>query len=115
MLNLRTLGFGSLLAFNDIVMMPFVKQIVGGWPFAYILFPMLAYALDPLIFFFAMKGEGMALMNLVWNLISNVIITFTGIVMFKEVVPPTKMIGIALSFVALFFMTYEGNASFAGK
>jgi uncharacterized membrane protein len=115
MLNLRTLGFGSLLALNDIVMMPFVKKIVGGWPFAYIVFPMLTYALDPLIFFFALKGEGMALMNLVWNLISNVIVTFMGIVMFKEVVPPTKMIGIALSFVALFFMTYEGDALFVGK
>lgn len=90
--------------------MPFVKKIVGGWPFAYIVFPMLAYAMDPLIFFFAIKSEGMAMMNLVWNLISNVIITFTGLFVFNEVVPPTKMIGIALSFVALFFMTYEGES-----
>lgn len=115
MLNLRMLGFGSLLALNDIIVMPFVKQIVGGWPFAYIVFPMLMYALDPIIFFFALKSEGMALMNFVWNLISNVLITITGVVFFKEVVPPTKMIGVALSFIALFFMTYEGEDLFWGK
>ena len=115
MLNLRILGFGSLLALNDIIVMPFVKQIVGGWPFAYILFPMLAYALDPLIFFFAIKSEGMALMNFVWNLISNVLITFTGVVFFKEVVSPTKMIGVALSIIALFFMAYDGEDLFGGK
>ena len=70
---------------------------------------MFAYALDPLIFFFALKGEGMALMNLVWNLMSNIIVTFVGLVLFKEGVTPMKLIGIVLSFVSLFFMTYNGD------
>jgi drug/metabolite transporter (DMT)-like permease len=50
----------------------------------------------------------MAIMNLVWNLTSNVVVTLIGILLLKEVVSPTKAFGIALSFLALFFMTYEG-------
>lgn len=109
MFNWRTLAFGLLFAINDSFMMPFVKGIAGGWPFQWIAIPMFAYALDPLIFFFALKGEGMALMNLVWNLMSNIIVTFVGLVLFKEGVTSMKLIGIVLSFISLFFMTYDGN------
>ncbi len=109
MLNLRTLGFGLGLSVVDVVMMPFVKKIAGGWPFVYMIFPMLAYAIDPIIFYFAIKAEGMAMMNLVWNLVSNVVVTLIGVFLFKEFISPTKMVGIALSFVALFFMSYDGD------
>jgi len=108
MLNWRTLGFGLGLSIVDIIMMPFVKEISGGWPFYWMIVPMLLYAMDPIIFFFALKGEGMALMNLVWNLMSNVIVTLLGLLFLKEVVSPTKALGIVLSFLALFCMTYEG-------
>jgi uncharacterized membrane protein len=106
-LNFRTLLFGLGLAANDILMMPFVKKIVGGWPFWTIVFPMLAYALDPLIFYFALKGEGMAIMNLVWNLTSNIVVTLLGVAAFGEIIGTQKTIGIILSFIALFLLTYE--------
>jgi hypothetical protein len=109
MFNWHTLLFGLILAANDTFMMPFVKEIADGWPFQWIAIPMLAYSLDPLIFFFALKGEGMALMNLVWNLMSNIIVTFVGLVLFKEGITSMKLVGIVLSFVALFFMTYDGD------
>lgn len=106
-LNFRTLLFGTGLALNDIIMMPFVKQIVGGWPIWTIVFPIIAYALDPVIFYFALQKEGMAIMNLVWNLISNVVVTLLGLVAFKETINTQKFIGIILSFIALFFLSYE--------
>jgi drug/metabolite transporter (DMT)-like permease len=108
MLNLQTLGFGLALSIVDIIMMPLVKEIAGGWPFYWMILPMLVYSLDPIIFYFALKSESMAIMNLVWNLTSNVVVTLIGILLLKEVVSPTKALGIALSFLALFFMTYEG-------
>lgn len=107
MLNLRTLGFGLALALNDIITMPFVKEIVGGWPFYFLIIPMITYSLDPLLFYFALQQEGMAIMNLTWNLISNIVVTFLGIVSFKEQITTNKTIGIFLSFVALLFLTYE--------
>lgn len=91
-------------------MMPFVKNIVGGgWPFHLMVFPIFMYALDPLLFFFALKTEGMAIMNLVWNLISNIVVTYAGLVLFKEPVSFMKSVGIVLSFIALFCMTYDGD------
>jgi multidrug transporter EmrE-like cation transporter len=109
MIQWRTLAFGLGLAANDIFMMPFVKQIVTGWPFFWIAVPMIAYSMNPIIFYFAMKAEGMAIMNMVWNLTSNVVVTLVGLFLFKEVLTTTKVIGILLSFVALFFLTYEGE------
>jgi len=106
-LNFRTLLFGLGLAANDIVMMPFVKAIVSGWPFWTIVFPILAYAFDPLIFYFALKGEGMAIMNLVWNLTSNIVVTLLGVAAFGETIGTQKVVGILLSFLALFLLTYE--------
>ena len=57
---------------------------------------MFAYALDPLIFYFALKKEGMAIMNLVWNLLSNLIVTLIGVVFFKEIFTINKIIGVIL-------------------
>ena len=34
------------------------------------------YAMEPLIFLKAMKYEGMVVTNLVWNLMSNIIVTY---------------------------------------
>lgn len=107
MINWRTLAYGLGLSMNDIVMMTLVKNIVSGWPIYWMIVPMLTYVLDPILFFFALKGEGMALMNLVWNLMSNVVVTLIGLFLFKEAVTTPKAFGIFLSFVALFFMTYE--------
>jgi multidrug transporter EmrE-like cation transporter len=115
MIHWRTLAFGLGLAANDIFMMPFVKHIVNGWPFSWIVIPMLAYSMNPIIFYFAMKAESMAIMNMVWNLTSNVVVTLVGLFLFKEVITTTKAFGILLSFIALFFMTYEGDGWLKGE
>ena len=47
-------------------------------------------------------------MNLAWDLLSDVLVTFTGLVILGEKVSMMKGIGIALSFVSLFFLSYDG-------
>jgi len=115
MLNWRTLGFGLTLASIDVVMMPMVKAITYGWPIQLLIFPILVYAMDPILFYFALKSEGMVLMNLTWNMISNMIVTLTGVFVFRETIPGLKGFGIVLGFLALFCMTYEGDAVFFKK
>jgi uncharacterized membrane protein len=107
--NWTTLGFGALMAANDVLMMPLVKQIADGWNRYLLLIPIVLYAFDPIIFYMALlNGKvGMAVMNLTWNLISNILVTFMGLFLFKEVVSGKKLTGIVLSFIALFLLSYE--------
>ena len=107
MINWRTLAYGLGLSLNDIVMFPIVNKIVTGWPFYWILIPILGYAIEPILFFYALKNENMTIMNFVRNLISIVAVSLIGLLLFKDVITITKAFGIVLSFVSLFLLTYE--------
>lgn len=71
--------------------------------------PFALYALSPFVFLKALAGESLTIMNLVWDLSSDVIVTIIGIFLFAEQIPPVKMVGLVFSFISLFLMTYEGN------
>ena len=72
---------------------------------------MLIYSSQPVIFLQALKFENMAIVNLLWNMMSNILVTFTGLVLLQEKVGLFKGIGIVLSFVAIFLMTFEDGES----
>jgi multidrug transporter EmrE-like cation transporter len=102
------LGFGALLAFVDVLMQPIAKLVsTNSLSLVWMGLPTLAYAANPWIFLQSLRFEGIALMNLVWNLMSNVIITFVGLVLFKEQMTSLKWIGVVLSFVAMVCLTAE--------
>ena len=65
--------------------------------------------MDPLIFYTALGFESMTVMNLLWDLMSDIIVTLVGLLYFKEVLPLTKKVGVVLSFISMFLMTYEGD------
>jgi drug/metabolite transporter (DMT)-like permease len=72
--------------------------------------PFLLYAAAPFIFLLALKGETLTIMNLVWDLSSDLIVTFIGLVLFGETIGYTKALGVCISFIALFLMSYESEA-----
>jgi multidrug transporter EmrE-like cation transporter len=109
MLNVYSLGFGTVLAGIDIVMMYIVKQYSKG-VFAspyWMLLPPVLYGLTPFILLVSLKFETLVVMNLLWDLISTVLVTAMGFLILGETVSNRKMIGILLSFAALFFLSYE--------
>lgn len=109
MFNYRTLFFGALFGLLDAISLPVVKGVSQGWKPLWMAIPLVIYAINPFIFLKALSTESLAIMNLVWDLSSDIIVTFIGIFGFGEHIPRTKMIGVVLSFVSLFLMTYEGN------
>lgn len=103
--------FGSAMALIDIVMMSIVKMVGirklswgTGVPIAVGL-----YALEPFIFLKAMKYEGMVVTNLVWNLLSNVIVTLQGVFIFGESIRGLRWLGIAMSLVSLTLLAYTDD------
>ncbi len=73
------------------------------------LVPLVVYAADPFIFLKAMEHESLTIMNLVWDLTSDLLITAVGLFVFAEKISPLKFLGVLFSLVGLFLMTYEGD------
>jgi multidrug transporter EmrE-like cation transporter len=108
MVRWDVLGYGTLLALVDVVMMPIAKGVSKKvLPLWMMIIPTLIYAADPWIFLQSLKVETMVVMNLVWDLLSDILVTFTGLVLLGEKVSTMKSIGIGLSFVSLYFLSHE--------
>ena len=108
MFNWTTLFYGTLLASVDIVMMPIAKWVSKGTlSVSWMALASLIYALDPWIFLKSLSGETMMIMNMVWNMTSNIVIVGIGYILFSERVSMVKSIGIVLSFISILLMCWE--------
>ena len=103
--------FGTVMALLDIVMMGTVKMVSQGTLSRGAGIPLSVglYALEPLIFLKALNYEGMVVTNLVWNLMSNVIVTLQGIFFFGESIKGLRWLGICMSLFSLCLMAYTDN------
>jgi multidrug transporter EmrE-like cation transporter len=108
--SLIPVGFGVVMAALDLIMMSTIKQVgTGSWPMRTGLpFATLIYALEPYIFLQAMSatGEGLAVVNLVWNLSSDILVTLMGVLWFGEKLHGTRWIAVGMSLVALTLFAY---------
>jgi multidrug transporter EmrE-like cation transporter len=109
MFNYTSLGYGLLFGVIDAIALPMVKWVHNGASTWWMIVPVLAYAADPFIFLRAMKTETLTIMNLVWDMTSDLLITFVGLFVFGESLPPLKALGVFVSLLGLFLMTYEGD------
>ena len=107
MFHWQTLGFGLLLGGIDTIVLPLTKAVSTGWSTIWMVPAVLLYGITPLIFLMGLKNSNLTILNLVWDLMSDVLVTFFGLFVFKEKLSYTKMAGVILSFVALALMTID--------
>ena len=109
--SMLSLLFGTIMALIDIAMMGTVKMVSTGTLSAAVGVPFAVgmYALEPLVFLKAMKYDGMVATNLIWNLMSNVIVTMQGILIFGESIEGLRWVGIGMSLVSLAILSHTGN------
>jgi len=107
-LKMLPVFFALMMTFVDIFMMGSVKLItqnkLPGWFFG---LSMLSYGLQPMIFIQATRSGGMALSNLIWNLMSNIIVTIIGVFYFGEKMRGVKWIGIGMGLFALILLAMD--------
>jgi len=103
--------FGTVMAIIDIFMMGSVKMIHNRTlPTTYgIPLSIGLYSLEPLVFLKAMNYEGMVVTNLVWNLMSNVIVTLQGVLIFGESIKGLRWVGILMSIISLTLLAYTDS------
>jgi multidrug transporter EmrE-like cation transporter len=70
-------------------------------------FGMLLYSLHPYIFLQALKYESMTVMNLLFDVISDITVTTVGLLYFKESVSNMKKVGLVFAFVGIILMSWD--------
>jgi multidrug transporter EmrE-like cation transporter len=110
MLNWRTLAYGLGFGLLDATALPIVKGVSTGWDPAWMIIPTLMYAAAPSILLTALREETLTIMNLVWDLSSDLTVTIIGLLVFAEKISPIKMLGVVVSFIGLILMTWESDA-----
>ena len=98
--------YGTYMATVDVFMLGILKAINLGWFSSSLIFlPTLIYAMQPWIFLKSLEFESMTVMNLLWDVISDVLVTGTGLYFFKEKLSRTKMMGVGLSLISIMLMS----------
>jgi multidrug transporter EmrE-like cation transporter len=109
--SLIPIYFGTAMAVVDLVMMGTVKMVTQGTlsrgvglPFA-----VGVYALQPILFWNAASFQGIVASNLIWNMISNILVTVQGIFIFGETFSGLRWVGIGMSLLALTILSLTDN------
>jgi multidrug transporter EmrE-like cation transporter len=102
------IAFGLVMAMLDIAMMGMIKQVSAGTLSYGVGFPLAtaSYALQPYIFLKALNYENMTVVNLIWNLMSDVVVTLMGVFWFGESIKGLRWVAIGMSLVSLTIFAY---------
>ena len=107
-LKMLPIFFAFLMTLVDIFMMGSVKLItLGKLPSWFFGLSMLSYGLQPMIFIQGTRSGGMALSNLIWNLMSNIVITGLGVFYFGEKMHGVKWVGVGMGLFAMILLSMD--------
>lgn len=113
MFHLVPIAFASLMAFIDTIVLSGLKRYSTGDHAYGIAVPlgMLIYSLQPLIFLESLRYESMTVMNILWDITSDLYVTLIGLFYFKERLTTLKMLGLSFAFVAIVLLSYDSMYS----
>jgi drug/metabolite transporter (DMT)-like permease len=103
--------FGTVLSLGDIAMMNTAKMVQVGHLNPWIGLPISvsSYSLVAYLFYRGLSYEGMVVTNLVWNMMSNIIVTLSGIFLFGETIKGIRWVGIGMGLIALGILSYTDD------
>ena len=107
--NLTGLGWGGLMALMDSTVLSLLKAYNIGWIKwnGVILISMLIYSIHPIIFLESLKTNGLIIMNLLFDVISDIIITCVGLFYFSEKLTSIKKVGVSLSIISVILLSWK--------
>ena len=107
--DLTALGFGGIMALIDVFILSALKALNLGWIKwrGLILVAMTVYACQPLLFLESLKYNSLTVMNLLWDVMSDVLVTAVGLYYFSEKLTRFKKAGVILSLVSIVLLTWK--------
>jgi len=109
--NLNGLWIGLLLALNDIFSFGLTKEISMGKNMNskyWLIIPMILYSLQILLFHYGLGKTSMSVLNITWNLISNVLVTILGLYYYGEKINNLKSIALGFALVSISLFAFDG-------
>jgi multidrug transporter EmrE-like cation transporter len=104
--NSNALIFGGFMGMIDVFMLGMLKAIHLGWiKSAFMILPTIVYAIQPWVFLSSLNYESMTVMNLLWDVLSDLFVTISGVFFFKEKITRAQTIGIGFAIMAVFLLT----------
>jgi multidrug transporter EmrE-like cation transporter len=108
MFNFLPLGFATVMALIDVVVLGWIKDYtLGDLSAFYVPLGMFLYGLQPAIFLQSLRYETMTVMNIMWDLISDVLVTGVGFLYFKEKLSPIKQLALVMAFTSIVLFSYD--------
>jgi len=108
-LNMYILFIGLLLTINDVMSFSITKYInLKKFNINFLLFPSLMYSFQIPLFFYALKFSNMSFINIIWNLLSTILVTLIGLFYFKEKVSRIQIYAILLGLISLILFSIDG-------
>lgn len=108
MINIIPLLFATFMAGADVIVLGWLKKFsLGEISWKVIPVGMLVYGLQPIVFLQSLKYETMTVMNILWDVISDLLVTGAGMFYFKEELSGLKKVGLAFAFVAIILLSYD--------
>ena len=119
MFNLIPIAIATSMASIDTIVFTGLKKYDMGtitWR-GIVPIAMLIYSLQPYIFLQALQHESMTVMNILWDVISDIMVTIVGLFYFKEQISSLKQVGLMFAFIAIVLMSYDelSSESFSKK
>ena len=102
-MNLTPYLYAFFMASIDAIVMPLLKakklgMLTGNW-----MFPLSAilYGSQPFIFYKSLSTNSMTVMNILWDVSSDVLVTVIGIFVFGETLSPLQWLGMVLAIAGI--------------
>jgi len=106
--NTLPIVFGVVMALLDIFMMAMAKEVsLKTVPYAVGLGgATLVYAFQPYLFVKALTFENMTVVNLIWNLSSDIIVTLMGVLYYGESIAGLRWLALCMSLFSIGLFAY---------
>jgi len=102
------LTFAAFMATIDAIMLSGIKIIsMKAKYLKWMIVPTIVYAIQPWIFLSSLKFQTMTVMNLTWDLMSDLLVTAVGLFYFGEKLGPVKTLGVCTAILSIALLAYD--------
>lgn len=96
---------GTILALLDTLSLPLLKSAYLNNNSIFLFLGVSIGIIQKLIFYNSMKYTTLTVLNVMWDLLSDIFVTLYGIFIFRENISTKKMFGIILSFISIYLLS----------
>ncbi len=103
----KALLFGLSMAIIDAIVLSLLKiqNTHQKYTNTFFVIAMIIYSLQPLIFYKGLTYAPMSILNILWDLFSDLLVCIIGFVIFKEQLTTRQYTGIVLAFVSIVLLS----------